>query len=157
MVLVAGRAATKPHCADHACQPGILVPQGVVAMAGFEMDAHPVTNAQYASFLGASGYEPADPINFLRHWSMRDGGRSGAVTLQPPPPRPPAGTEAQPVTWVGFEDAQRFCGFYGWRLPNEWEWNYAAQGPSARPNRASVCAARTLNATGQSRATLSPR
>ena len=30
-------------------------------------------------------------------------------------------------------------------------------GPSARPSRVSLCAARTLNAAGQSRATLSPR
>lgn len=37
----------------------------------------------------------------------------------------------QPVIWVGFEDAQRYCEHYGRRLPNEWEWSYAMTGSTS--------------------------
>ena len=36
--------------------------------------------------------------------------------------------EKQPVVWVGLEDADRYCQSLGRRLPNEWEWAFAAQG-----------------------------
>ena len=38
-----------------------------------------------------------------------------------------------------------------------WYADKHGDGPSSRPNRVLVCAARTLNTTGQSRVTLSPR
>ena len=56
-----------------------------------------------------------DDINWLKHLP----GNGSARSI-------PAGMEKQPVTWVGFEDASRFCQHYGRRLPNEWEWAYAA-------------------------------
>ena len=84
----------------------------------FLIDTTPVTNAQYAAFLAASGYAPVDTHNFLRDWS-------GSAT-------PPAGWDNKPVTWVDLADAAAFCRFHGKRLPNEWEWQYAAQGTDGR-------------------------
>jgi len=84
----------------------------------FLIDATPVSNAAYGAFLSASGCAPLDAHNFLRDWA-------GART-------PPAGWEAKPVTWVDLSDAASYCGFYGKRLPNEWEWQYAAQGSDGR-------------------------
>ena len=107
---------------------GAVTDHGLVSMAAFEMDTYPVTNAQFADFLSGSGYRPADPINFVRHWRPAD---KNATTSRPPPPRPPPGTENQPVVWVGFEDAQRYCLYRGRRLPNEWEWSFAARGNSS--------------------------
>jgi formylglycine-generating enzyme required for sulfatase activity len=83
----------------------------------FHIDRTPVTNAQFAQFLRDSGYAPADPHNFLRHWV------DGA---------PPAGWERKPVTWVALDDARAYAAWAGKRLPREWEWQYAAQGTDGR-------------------------
>lgn len=34
----------------------------------FYIDKHPVTNSDYFLYLQATGYKPADDINFLKHW-----------------------------------------------------------------------------------------
>jgi gamma-glutamyl hercynylcysteine S-oxide synthase len=83
----------------------------------FFIDTVPVTNDAYAAFLGASGYRPTDTSNFLRDWNCS----SASCTY-------PTGWGAKPVTWVSIEDSAAFCGFAGKRLPNDWEWQYAAQG-----------------------------
>lgn len=83
------------------------------------VDVTPVTNAQYAAFLAASSYSPADTHNFLRDWGA------------PGTRAPPAGWEKKPVTWVDLDDARAFCSFYGKRLPQDWEWQFIAQNGSA--------------------------
>jgi len=83
----------------------------------FFIDKYPVTNRQFADFLQASKYRPADDHNFLRDW--KDG-------------RYPAGWDNRPVTWVSLEDARAFAQWAGRRLPHEWEWQYAAQGLDGR-------------------------
>ncbi len=84
---------------------------------GFAIDRYPVTNADFAKFMQATHYHPADDHNFLKDW--RDG-------------RPPAGWEKKPVTWVSLEDARAYAKWAGKRLPHEWEWQYAAQGNDHR-------------------------
>jgi gamma-glutamyl hercynylcysteine S-oxide synthase len=86
-------------------------------IAGFYIDRTPVTNAQYARFVAASGYRPVDAHNYLRDWV--DG-------------KPRRGWEDKPVTWVGIEDARAYAAWAGKRLPHEWEWQYAAQGTDGR-------------------------
>jgi len=83
----------------------------------FYMDRTPVTNAEFAAFLKATNYRPADGHNFLRHWS------NGTY---------PAGAENQPVTWVSIEDARAYAVWAGKRLPHDWEWQYAAQSTDGR-------------------------
>jgi iron(II)-dependent oxidoreductase len=77
-----------------------------------------VTNAQYKAFLDASGYAPADKTNFLRDWKQGNY---------------PAGWAGKPVTWVSRDDAEAYARWAGKRLPNEWEWQYTAQGADGRP------------------------
>jgi len=86
-------------------------------MDAFHIDRHPVTNAQFKAFIDATGYHPADDINFLAHWV------DGA-------PRPGWGNK--PVTWVSLEDARAYAAWAGKRLPHAWEWQYAAQGSDGR-------------------------
>jgi formylglycine-generating enzyme required for sulfatase activity len=77
----------------------------------------PVTNAQYADFLHASGYRPKLAEKFLNHWA------DGA---------PPAALRDHPVVYVDLEDARAYATWAGKRLPSEEEWQYAAQGPEGR-------------------------
>ncbi|HOJ25987.1 MAG TPA: SUMF1/EgtB/PvdO family nonheme iron enzyme [Candidatus Saccharicenans sp.] len=89
----------------------------LVKIRRFFIDRYPVTNAQFAEFLKDSGYRPADPTNFLKHWSNG---------------RPPADQKNHPVVWVSLKDAEAYAIWAGKRLPTETEWQYAAQGPDGR-------------------------
>jgi iron(II)-dependent oxidoreductase len=86
-------------------------------VAPFFIDKFPVTNALFKQFMDATGYSPADKINFLRDW------KNGTF---------PAGWEKKPVTWVSLEDARAYAKWAGKRLPHEWEWQLAAQGTDGR-------------------------
>jgi formylglycine-generating enzyme required for sulfatase activity len=88
----------------------------LVSLRPYALGRCPVTNAEYAAFLRATGYQPADAPNFLRHWT---GGR------------PPAGLCNHPVVWVSPRDAEAYTRWAGLRLPSEEEWQWAAQGPEA--------------------------
>lgn len=81
-------------------------------MPAFWMDKHPVTNQQFKIFLEASGYQPIDKSNFLKHWL------NGEIRK---------GEENFPVIYVSYEDAQAYAAWAGKRLPIEIEWQYAAQ------------------------------
>jgi gamma-glutamyl hercynylcysteine S-oxide synthase len=83
----------------------------------FLIDKYPVTNAQFKKFIDATAYHPADDINFLLDW------KNGNY---------PVGWNNKPVTWVSLEDARAYASWAGKRLPNEWEWQYAAQGTDGR-------------------------
>ena len=81
-------------------------------MPAYFMDKHPVTNAQFQQFLHATGYRPADAVNYLKHWV------NGRI---------PRGMENYPVVYVSYEDAKAYAKWAGKRLPTEIEWQYAAQ------------------------------
>ncbi|MCE9554179.1 MAG: formylglycine-generating enzyme family protein [Planctomycetes bacterium] len=88
-----------------------------VVFKPYAIDETPVTNAQFAEFIKASGYAPKQPDKFLHHW--RDG-------------RPPAGKGDHPVVYVDLDDARAYARWAGKRLPTEEEWQYAAQGTDGR-------------------------
>ena len=88
-----------------------------MSIPAFWIDKHPVTNAEYKSFLDATHYHPKDDYNFLKDW------KKGTY---------PQGWEQRPVTWVSQEDARAYAAWASKRLPHEWEWQYAAQGTDGR-------------------------
>jgi formylglycine-generating enzyme required for sulfatase activity len=88
-----------------------------VQLDRYAIDLTPVTNAQYAAFLKAGGYQPRFTENFLKHWSNR---------------APPPGKEDHPVVYVDLEDARAYARWAGKRLPREEEWQYAAEGDEQR-------------------------
>jgi formylglycine-generating enzyme required for sulfatase activity len=77
----------------------------------FAISRTPVTNAQYARFIAATGHRaPA-------HWA-------GSA--------PPPALSDHPVTYVDWDDARTYCAWVGGRLPTEVEWEYAARGTDGR-------------------------
>lgn len=82
-------------------------------LSAYAIDLTPVTNAEYEKFLAATGYQPLQKANFLKHWN--DG-------------KPPEGKEDHPVVYVDLNDARAYAAWVGKRLPTDAEWQYAAGG-----------------------------
>ena len=86
-----------------------LMPR-LARLAPYAIAEAEVTNRQFRVFLRQSGYTPADPTNFLRHWP------NGALA---------GGEEDLPVVYVDLDDARAYARWAGARLPTEDEWQHA--------------------------------
>ncbi len=117
----------------------------------YEIMVTDVTTVQYVNFLNAalaggtlkkeetrvSGYYPGDPFHGVKHEMEIKAGDYLYVPLDDPAARftfqngtftVKAGWENHPMTLVSWFGAQGYCQYYGWRLPNELEWEKAARG-----------------------------
>ena len=142
-------------CPD--CEMPDTLPVHLVRVGGFWMDTTPVTNAQFAAFVRATGYvtvaeRELDPRDFPG--VPADKLVSGSAVFTPPPrpvpldnplvwwhyvagaswkhPEGPAsaiaGREDHPVVQVAWEDARAYLEWKGSRLPSEAEYEFAARG-----------------------------
>lgn len=88
-----------------------------VFVDAFWIDRYPVTNAQYADFVEATGYKPP------KHWESKT---------------PPDELCNHPVVYVSWHDAVAYCQWLSdqtgqpYRLPTETEWEKAARGTDGR-------------------------
>ena len=83
-------------------------PLSGVYVGTFYMDKTEVTNAMYSEYLGALSCKVKKAPQYMED--------------------PDFGGEDLPVVDVSYQDAKKYCEYYGKRLPSEAEWEYAARG-----------------------------
>ena len=102
----------------------------------FAIGINPVTNAEYAQFVRATGH-PSPAIRVLPlmvSGALESDFRSLAAAYFWNNGTPPEGRDGHPVTLVGFDDVLAYCGWLASktskpvRLPTEAEWERAARG-----------------------------
>ncbi|MGQ9914339.1 MAG: formylglycine-generating enzyme family protein [Thermogutta sp.] len=108
----------------------------IVRVRRYFLDRYPVTNAQYAAFVEAGGYEQASlwdtailpaVLDFVDR-SGRPGPKYWENGSYPP------GTEDHPVTGINWYEARAFARWVGKRLPTDAEWARAAAWPVSLPD-----------------------
>jgi len=124
-------------------------PPRVVAVEGFWMDAHEVTNAQFAAFVAATGYVTmAERTPPALPGAPPEMAQPGSAVFRVPSPDNPAwwrwavgaqwrdpagegagiaGQERHPVVQIAYEDAAAYARWAGKALPDEAQWEYAAR------------------------------
>jgi formylglycine-generating enzyme len=101
-----------------------------VKVASFQLDAYPVTNAQYEAFVQAYPKWSKTAVkkifadqNYLKHWAGPLGVGPEAAKLK-----------NSPVTNVSWFAAKAYCECQGKRLPTSNEWEFAALASETKPD-----------------------
>jgi formylglycine-generating enzyme required for sulfatase activity/predicted Ser/Thr protein kinase len=101
---------------DDANADGDEKPMHPVYLDEFWIDQYEVTNADFAQFVEATGYQTdAEKEEHSKNW--RDAAE---------------GKDNHPVVYVSWNDAVAYCEWLGKRLPTEAEWEKAARGTDGR-------------------------
>jgi len=113
-------------------------PRRIDATGAFAIMRAPVTNAQYAAFLRATGHPSPDVDRAT--WRRRGLAHPYTRTRRHAwdGPAPPTGRADHPVVLVSHDDARAYAAWLSgatgrvWRLPSEAEWEKAVRGTDGR-------------------------
>jgi len=112
-------------------------PQHTVSLDAFWIDRTEVTNAMFARFVAATGYETdAEREGGGKVFGLSDQKWEQTAGADWRHPRGPAtnidGLDNHPAVSISWNDANTYCQWAGRRLPTEAEWEKAARGPDGR-------------------------
>ena len=110
-------------------------PQRTVNLPEYWIGRTPVTNAQFAGFVKATGHRTTAEIKGQgRGWTgSKWDWIAGADWRHPRGPESSiAGKDDHPVVQVSWDDAKAFCDWAGLALPAEEQWEKAARGADGR-------------------------
>ena len=103
------------------------------------MDIHPVTVGAFREFVEETGYkteaEEFGDAGILHPETFQWMLIPGATWKYPMGPEGPEAEDDHPVTQVSWNDAVAYAKWKGHRLPTEYEWEHAARGAEAAPEK----------------------
>ena len=104
------------------------IPVHDVTVDPFEIAQTEVTNAQYCKFLNDASYGEEIPTMEADGWKRQLFSEDAQIAYLNGKWQPKEGYAQYPMVYVSWYGAYKFCEFYGYRLPYEAEWEFAARG-----------------------------